>query len=42
MCGVAGEQYPPGPVLVGHPFVDPKPGSSADFEICPERGLLHT
>ena len=27
MCGVAGEQYPPGPIVVRHPLVDPKPGS---------------
>src|SRR6266508_4496920 len=27
MCVVAGEKYPPGPVLVRHPLVDPKPGS---------------
>src|SRR5215216_5827923 len=31
MCGVAGEQYPPGPVLVRHPLVDPEPGSPDHF-----------
>src|SRR5690242_2676861 len=31
MCGVSGEQYPPGPVLVRHTLVDPKPGSPDHF-----------
>src|SRR5215204_7575047 len=31
MCGVAGEHHPPGPVLVGHPLVDSKPGAPDHF-----------
>jgi hypothetical protein len=37
VCGVAGEQYPPGPVPVRHSLVDPKPGSPDHFSH-PHRG----
>src|SRR5215216_5735193 len=41
MCGVAGEQYAPSPVLVRHALVDPKPGSPDHFSH-PHRGTTRT